>query len=75
MSTKTISITDEAYECLRSLKNSDKESFSQIIIRHVPKKRSLSEIFADIDPDNEFADAIDSVIKERRENQAKDIRT
>jgi len=38
MSTKTISITEEAYECLRSLKDSQSDSFSQIIIKYFPKK-------------------------------------
>lgn len=73
MSTKTISITEEAYECLRSLKNKENESFSQIILKHYPRKRTLSEVFAEIDPDNEFADAIESVMHEGRELKARDI--
>jgi len=74
MSTKTISITEEAYDCLRSLKSSDAESFSQIIIKFFPKRRTLSEIFADLDPDNEFADAVESIVQERRNDTRKNIR-
>lgn len=74
MSTKTISISEEAYECLHSLKSPEANSFSQIIIKYFPKKRSLSEIFADIDPDNEFADAIESVVQEGRADKGEEIR-
>lgn len=73
MSTKTISITEEAYECLRSLKTSENESFSKIIIKHFPKKKTLSEIFSDLDPDNEFADSIEAVIEESRAENPKEI--
>lgn len=73
MSTKTISITEEAYECLRSLKDSQSDSFSQVIIKYIPKKRSLSEIFADMDPDGEFADAILSVVREGRSGPEQEI--
>ncbi len=39
-----------------------------------PKKKTLSEIFSDLDPDNEFADAIETVIEESRAKYPKDIR-
>lgn len=74
MSTKTISITEEAYECLRSLKTSENDSFSKIILKHFPKKKTLSELFSDLDPDNEFADAIEAVIEESRAKSPNEIR-
>ena len=48
MSTKTISITEDAYERLRSLKDSDKMSFSEVILKYYPKKGRLSETLAEI---------------------------
>jgi hypothetical protein len=44
MSTKTISITEDAYERLRSLKETERMSFSEVILKYYPKRRSLSEI-------------------------------
>jgi predicted CopG family antitoxin len=73
MSTRTISVTEEAYECLRSRKKSDSDSFSQVIIRYFSKKRTLSDIMAEIAPDYELADAIESVVEENRKDQGKDI--
>ena len=54
MATKTISITEEAYERLRSLKKNDKASFSDVILEHYPKKKKLSEVLKEIgaNPDN-----------------------
>lgn len=48
MSTKTISITEDAYERLRSLKDSDKMSFSEVILKYYPKRGRLSETLAEI---------------------------
>ncbi len=55
-------------------KKLENESFSKVITQHFSKKKMLSEIFSDLDPDNEFADAIETVIKESRANYPKDIR-
>lgn len=48
MSTKTISITEDAYERLRSLKETERMSFSEVILKYYPKRRSLSETLAEI---------------------------
>lgn len=39
-----------------------------------PKKKTLSEIFSDLEPDNEFADVIEAIIVERQTKYPKDIR-
>jgi len=48
MATKTISITEEAYERLKDLKDSEKMSFSEVILSYYPRRRKLSEALAEI---------------------------
>ncbi len=62
MATKTLTITEDAYERLAHLKQGS-ESFSEVIIRSFPK-RSLMEI-AGILSEKE-ADELEAHIKERR---------
>lgn len=62
MSTKTISVTDEAYDILNSKKEAT-ESFSEVIVRLSGKKKLAS--FAGI-LSRESADAIEKDIKEMR---------
>jgi predicted CopG family antitoxin len=66
MATKTISITEEAYNKLKNLKTTDKDSFSDVIIKYYPKKRKLSEILKEISPSNDLADAIEKASNEMR---------
>ena len=42
--TKTISISDEAYERLYERKKDNSESFSQVIIRLMPKLKTIEEL-------------------------------
>ena len=42
--TKTISISDEAYERLSERKTDNSESFSQVIIRLMPKLKTIEEL-------------------------------
>jgi predicted CopG family antitoxin len=46
---KTISLSDQAYERLRSWKKTPKESFSRIVLRVVPKRGTLSDLATEID--------------------------
>ncbi len=48
MFTKTISITEDAYDRLRSLKETERMSFSEVILKYYPKRRGLSETLAEI---------------------------
>lgn len=52
MSTKTITITEEAYERLKNRK-SENQSFSEVIRHNFPAKRRFSEILAEIGKDDE----------------------
>lgn len=62
MATKTLTITEEAYNAL-NLKKESEESFSKVILRLSGKKR-LSDFFGSIS--EESADIIDNRIKEER---------
>ncbi len=72
MSTKTITITEEAYERLKSRK-SENQSFSEAILHNFPAKRRLSEILAEIGRDDELADRIESASKEMRRSKMRNL--
>ena len=62
MATKTISITEEAYERLR-MKKEKNESFTDVINR-VTRKRSIMELAGILS--NEEGEKLEKYIKERR---------
>lgn len=66
MATRTISITEDAYQKLKSLKGSEKESFSDVIIKYYPSRRKLSEVLAEIGVDTELADSIEAASQKMR---------
>ena len=72
MSTKTITITKEAYERLKSRK-SENQSFSEVILQNFPAKRKLSEILAEIGKDEELADRIAAASKQMRQSKMRDV--
>lgn len=73
MPTRTISISEEAYEKLKNLKTSEKDSFSDVIMKYYPKKRKLSEVLAEIGPNPEFADAIERASRDMRKARMREI--
>lgn len=66
MATRTISITEEAYQKLKSLKSSEKDSFSDVILKYYPSRRKLSEVLAEIGVDTELADSIEAASQKMR---------
>lgn len=74
MATKTLSITDEAYGKLKALKKSGKDSFSDVILRHYPKKRKLSEVLAEIGNCDDLADSIEEVSEGMRKSKMKEVK-
>ena len=73
MATKTISITEEAYERLRNLKKDEKMSFSDVIVKHYPKRKRLSEVLREIGANPELADSVERVSKEMRKAQLRKV--
>jgi len=65
MATKNISITEEAYRRLASLRK-DNESFSEIIIEVTGKRAKLRDFHGIIS--NETADILEKSIKESRKS-------
>jgi predicted CopG family antitoxin len=45
MATKTISITEDAYKLLASLRKRERESFSEVIIDNLGSKNKLKELY------------------------------
>jgi len=72
MSTKSITITEEAYERLKSRKG-ENQSFSEVILQNFPAKRKLSEILAEIGKDDELADRIAAASKQMRQSKMRDM--
>jgi len=66
MPSRTITISEEAYERLNRLKSSEKESLSDVILRHCSEKKKLSEVIGEIGPNPELADAIEKASREMR---------
>ncbi len=76
MSTKTISITEDAYDRLRSLKDSERMSFSEVILKYYPRRRRLSETMAEIasTPTQDASDLADEVERTTEELRAAKMR-
>jgi len=66
MPTRTISISEEAYQALKSLKESGRMSFSEVIVKNYPRRRALSEILKTMGPEEDLAASIESASKDMR---------
>ncbi len=72
MSTKTITITEEAYDRLKSRKG-ENQSFSEVIIQNFPVKPKLSEVLAEIGRDDALAESIEVARKEMRQSRMREV--
>ena len=72
MSTKTITITEEAYNRLKSRKG-ENQSFSEVIMQNFPSKPKLSQILAEIGKDDALADRIEAASKEMRQSKMREV--
>ncbi|MFA4859761.1 antitoxin VapB family protein [Methanoregula sp.] len=73
MSTKTISITEEAYERLKALKKDEKTSFSDVIVHYYPVKRKLSDVLTELGDCSELADNVETVSREMRKGRMHEV--
>lgn len=74
MSTKTISITDEAYERLRALKKDDKMSFSEVIVKYYPVRRKLSDVLVELGDCTTLADSVETISHGIRKSKMREVR-
>jgi len=72
MSTKTITITEEAYNRLKSRKSAN-QSFSEVIMQNFPSKPKLSQVLAEIGQDDALADRIEAASKEMRQSKMREV--
>ncbi len=72
MPTRTISISEPAYEKLKTLKTGN-ESFSDVILRYFPARKSLSEVLKEIGADPELADAIKEASDTMRQGRMREV--
>ena len=74
MATKTISITEEAYERLRALKRDERTSFSEVIVKYYPVKRKLSDVLAELGDCNSLADSVETISRGMRKSKLREVR-
>lgn len=63
MPNRNINIKEEAYQ---RLKNLEKESFSEVILRYCPSKRNLSDTLKEIGVNTELPDSIEAASQKMR---------
>jgi len=73
MGTRTISISDDAYERLSRLKGSSKMSFSEMILKYTPPKKKLSEILKEFGPNPALAASFAEASREMRRSSMRKV--
>lgn len=73
MGTRTIRISDDAYERLSRLKGGTTMSFSEVILRFTPPEKKLSEILKEPGPNQELADSIERASREMRNATMREV--
>ncbi|MDD1704444.1 MAG: antitoxin [Methanoregula sp.] len=74
MATKTISITEEAYERLRALKKDEKTNFSDVIVKYYPVKRKLSDVLSELGDCTGLADSVETASRGMRKSKLREAR-
>lgn len=74
MATKTISITEEAYERLRMLKKDEKTSFSDVIVQYYPVRRKLADVLAGLGDCSDLAGSVEKVSGTMRKSRMKTVK-
>ncbi|MDD3407877.1 MAG: antitoxin VapB family protein [Methanomicrobium sp.] len=64
MSSKTVSLSEEAYDRLKKWKKTEDESFSSVILRTVPKIRTPEELRKVLDEIGSLSDEDADIIAE-----------
>ena len=59
---------------LKQLKDDEKASFSDVIVKHYPKRRKLSKVLRKIGANPELADSIERASREMRKAKLREVR-
>jgi predicted CopG family antitoxin len=73
MATKTISITEKAYERLKALKKNEKTCFSDVIVQYYPVRRKLADVLTEIGNCSDLAGSVEKVSRDMRKSRMKTI--
>ncbi len=73
MGTRTISISDDAYERLSRLKGPSNMSFSEVILKYTLPKKKLSEILKEFGPNPALANSIAETSREMRKASMREV--
>ncbi|HOI12312.1 MAG TPA: antitoxin VapB family protein [Methanoculleus sp.] len=73
MGTRTISISDDAYERLSRLKGPSNMSFSEVILKYTPQKKKLSDILKEFGPNLALADSVAEASHEMRRSSMRKV--
>jgi predicted CopG family antitoxin len=71
---KTISITEEAYDRLKRLKDDETSSFSEVIVKYYPVRRKLSDVLEELGDCTDLTESISRVSREMRKTKIRTIR-
>jgi predicted CopG family antitoxin len=63
---KNITVTDEAYERLKHLKDNASTSFSEVIVKNYPIRRKLSDVLENLGDCTDLAESISRVSRDMR---------
>ncbi len=63
---KTVTLTDEAYDRLKSWKDETKNSFSKVVLETVPKRGTFGDFLKHIDKLPPFTDEMQKIFDECR---------
>ncbi len=75
MAHKTLTISEEAYAALSRLKSRG-ESFTEVILRLTAKTKrgSLLDYVRSIEPDEEFAETLEEIVRRRERTRIRSLR-
>jgi len=70
---KNITVTDEAYERLKHLKDNASTGFSEVSVKYYPVRRKLSDVLEELGDCSDLAENVSRVSREMRKTKIQSI--